>query len=96
MGVIILGVLIVLILSYFNINLRAVVENPNTQDNLHYVGGATVNLWNRYLKKPTLYIWQDVFLDIFWKSFINNMERIRDGQPTDIDNAAAKIKTGFK
>ena len=34
----------------------------------------------------------DVWIDIFWKGFISNMERIRDGQPTDFDKAGDALK----
>jgi len=82
-GMLILGFIIILVLSYFKISIKSVVESPTGQENINYVGGGTVNLWDTYLKGPASYLWNDVFVDIFWKSFINNMERIRDGQPTD-------------
>lgn len=88
LGIIFLGLILILILSYFNISVRSVVESPTGQDNLNYVGGGTRNLWNDYLKKPADYLWNDIFVNIFWKSFISNMERIRDGKPTDYENAA--------
>ncbi len=90
-GILFLGVIIILVLSYFKISVRSVVESPTGQDNISYVGGGTVNLWDTYLSKPASYLWNDVFINIFWKSFINNMERIRDGQPTDYQNSAPSI-----
>lgn len=91
LGILFLGVLLILVLSYFHISLRVVVEDPVTQDNFNYVGGASRSLWDRYLKGPASYLWNDVFIDIFWQSFINNMERIRDGQPTDFELAAPTV-----
>ena len=87
-GVLILGVIIILVLGYFHINLQAVVDSPDTQGNIHYIGGAISDFWNTYLAKPASYLWNDVFIKIFWQSFINNMERIRDGQPLDFNNIA--------
>ena len=84
-GIIILGFIFILVLSYFNISVKSVVESPTGQENINYVGGGTRNLWNDYLKAPASYLWNDVFVNIFWKSFINNMERIRDGKPTDYE-----------
>jgi len=86
--IIILVFVAILILGYFGISLRKTVESPTTQDNLHYVGGGTKSVWDRYLKDPVHYIWQDVWVNIFWRSFISNMERIRDGKPTDFEKAA--------
>lgn len=91
LGILFLTVILILVLSYFNISLKAVVENPNTQNNINYVGGTGKSLWNDYLKKPVSYLWNDVFVKIFWASFISNMERIRDGQPTDFEKMAPTV-----
>jgi hypothetical protein len=88
LGIIILVFLGILVISYFNISIEKVVENPATQDNLQYVGGNTKSVWDKYLKDPANYLWHEVWVDIFWKGFISNMERIRDGKPTDLQNAA--------
>jgi hypothetical protein len=101
-GLSILGLVVVLaigllVLSYFKISVRSVVESPTGQDNIGYVKGTSQSVWQRYLAKPAHYLWQDVWIDIFWKSFILNMQRIRDGEPTDITNAApilAPVNTG--
>jgi len=96
-GISILGLLVVaflgiLVLSYFHISIKTVVESPTAQDNLNYVGGSSQNLWDKYLAAPANYLWQDVWVNIFWQGFINNMERIRDGQPTSFDNAAKNLQ----
>ena len=88
LGIIILGVVVILVLSYFKISIRGVVESPTGQDNIEYVALGTKSVWQKYLKEPAHYLWKDVWLDIFWQGFINNMKRIRDGQPTDLDRAA--------
>ncbi|OGI71633.1 hypothetical protein A3B84_00050 [Candidatus Nomurabacteria bacterium RIFCSPHIGHO2_02_FULL_35_13] len=89
-GILFFGFIIVLVLSYFKISIRSVVESPTAQDNISYVGGGTRNLWDEYFRKPVSYLWNDIFINIFWASFINNMERIRDGQATDYEiNAPA-------
>ncbi len=92
LSILVFGFLLILVLSYFNISIKGVVESPVGQENLNYVGGGTVSLWDRYLKAPLSYLWNDVWIDIFWKGFINNMERIRDGKPTDFDTAIPSIK----
>ena len=40
---------------------------------------------------PLLIFGTTFFVDIFWKSFVNNMERIRDGQPTDYETSAPSV-----
>jgi len=90
-GAIFLTILVVLVLSYYNISIRKVVESPTAQDNINYVGGASKSFWDKYLKDPASYLWNDVWINIFWKGFILNMERIRDGQPTDAQNFAPTV-----
>jgi len=92
LGVLVLGVILVLVLSYFNISIKSVVESPAGQENVNYVGGGAKSLWTTYLAEPASYLWNDVWVKIFWKGFISNMERIRDGQPTDFDKAANNLK----
>lgn len=90
-GILLLGFIIILILSYFRISVRSVVESPEAQDNITYVGGGTRNLWNDYLKEPASYLWNNIFKNIFWASFVDNMERIRDGKTTDYENSAPTV-----
>ena len=92
LGILFFGFILILVLSYFNISIKAVVESPTGQENINYIGGETKSLWTAYFAEPVSYLWNDVWINIFWKSFISNMERIRDGEPTDFDNAADYIK----
>ncbi len=92
LGLFILGIIVILILSYFNISVRSVVESPTGKDNISYVTDGTKTVWDKYLKDPASYLWNDVWIKIFWQGFISNMERIRDGKPTDYDNAAQNLQ----
>ena len=92
LGMIVITIIAVFVLSYFNISIRGVVESPAAQDNINYVGGASKSVWDKYLKGPASYLWNDVWVDIFWKGFILNMERIRDGKSTVFDEAANNLK----
>lgn len=92
LGIIVLGAILILVLSYFNISIKAVVDSPTGQENINYVKGGTKSLWTAYLAEPAAYLWNDVWVKIFWKGFISNMERIRDGQPTDFQKAGDNLK----
>ena len=91
-GLLVLAVIAVLVLSYFHISIKAVVQSPTGQDNINYVSGTTTNLWDQYLQKPASYLWNDVWVNIFWNSFINNMKAIRDGNPTVLNNIGNNLK----
>jgi hypothetical protein len=88
LGLLFYGLILILALSYFNISIRGVVESETGQDNLNYVGDTSKTFWARYLAEPASYLWNDVWLDIFWRGFIDNMKRIRDGKPTELDRAS--------
>ena len=92
LGIVILAIIVILVLGYFHISIRAVVDNPTSQDNINYVKGGTESFWDEYLAGPASYLWNDVWVKIFWQGFINNMERIRDGQPTVLDKAAKNLE----
>ena len=95
LGILLLGVILLLVLGYFKISVREVVESPESQENINYVKGTTKSIWDKYFKGPASYLWNDVWVDIFWKSFVSNMERIRDDQPTDFDKAADNLKVPY-
>ena len=67
------------------------IESPQTQSNLKYVWGLTVSIWDDYLARPVLYLWNDIFIDLLWNSFIDNLQRIKAGEPTTIEQLAPEI-----
>ena len=93
LGIIFFSFLVILVLGYFKISIRTVIENPETQDNLEYVGGGTVSLWEKYFRKPALYFWKDIWVDIFWEGFIDNMKRLRDGDPSEIEEEVPTVSS---
>ncbi len=93
-GALIFGFIVIVILSYFHISIRAVVEDPGTQDNLHYVGGGTISLWQKYLKVPATYLWDKIIIPLFWNVFVSNMQQLRDGQGSDFQNNAPTLNFG--
>ncbi len=86
---IIIIVIALLILSYFGFNIRAIVNSPAGQDNFTYTQEVILNVWNGYLKRPATYLWNDIFLDLIWNSAIDNLNKIKDGQPDSIASSAS-------
>jgi hypothetical protein len=91
LGIIFLGIIIILVLSYFKINIKGVVESPEAQDNLEYVGGGTVSLWDKYLKEPASYLWNDIWVKLFWRPFVDNMLKLRDTNHSDIEDEVPAV-----
>jgi len=88
---IIIIIIAIIILSYFGFDLRAIVEAPTTQGNIGYVWGGVVYVWQNWLQRPASYLWNDVFIDLLWDSFIDNLERIKKGEPTTIEEKAPAL-----
>ncbi|HEY4493982.1 MAG TPA: hypothetical protein VJB95_00915 [Candidatus Paceibacterota bacterium] len=80
LGILFLGVIVILFLSYFKISIREVVESEAGQDNISYVQTSGESLWTKYLAEPARYLWNDVWLEIFWRPFIQEMKNLRDGK----------------
>ena len=95
LGFLVLAAGFILILSYFNISIKAVVESPTSQENIEYVKGGGKSLWTEYLSEPVNYLWSEVWVKLFWRPFIDNMERLRDGRPTDLDTAGAALQIDY-
>jgi hypothetical protein len=91
---IVLLIIFMLILSYFNIDFRAIMESPQTEQNISYVKELGISTWERtvgiwnawfrpfwdnYLSKPVLYFWQNIFIEILWTSFVQGLNALRDG-----------------
>jgi len=81
-------IIAIIILSYFGFDLRTIVESPETQGNLGYVWEGVTYVWVNWLSLPANYLWNDVFINLLWDSFIDNMERIKGGQATTIEELA--------
>jgi len=94
---VILIVIVILALSYFGFDLKTFIESDQTQGNLKYVWGFVVNVWQNYLKGPLTYLWDEIFIKLIWESFTGNMEKIKSGEPTDLElNASVGIKNVSK
>lgn len=85
---IILIIIGILVLSYFSIDIRGIVESEQSQSNFQYVWGWVVFVWAEYLGEPVRYFWDEIFLGIIWSAFTENMERIKQGQPNDLERGA--------
>jgi hypothetical protein len=74
-------ILILVLLGMFGVNVEEdVAGNEDVQENVSYVWTGVANFWDRYLADPSDYIWNDVFVDLIWGSFIVNMQAIRSGE----------------
>lgn len=92
-GIVVIIVVAILALSYFNIDLKTVIEKPETKNNVEYATQTSVSVWNKYLAQPATYVWNTIVVEYIWKSFIANMIKIDSGQPTTFEQQAPQIQT---
>ena len=84
---IILIIIAVMVLGYFNVDLRSIWNSKSVQNNLGFLWESAKSIWNNYLAKPTDFVW-GIFYNYLWLSFIENMERLKEGAgPTFLENA---------
>ena len=79
--IIIIGIIV---LSYFGFDIKNIIESPRTQENLSYVWGMVSGVWNNYLAAPAKYLWNDIFINLLWSSFVDNMEKLKNNDTTAI------------
>jgi hypothetical protein len=90
--IILMIVAALLVLSYFGINLRELANKPTTKDNVSYVASTTVTVWDKYLKIPATYAWS-IFVNLIWTPAIHNLENMKDGKPTSINDISSSTAT---
>ncbi|MCX6755135.1 MAG: hypothetical protein NT068_01150 [Candidatus Nomurabacteria bacterium] len=83
LGAIILAIFIFVILrEYFNIDLQAIFINDQVINTYHQIQTSLLSFWQHYLQNPVSY---------FWHAFLDNMQRIHDGQPTVFTTAGQNL-----
>jgi hypothetical protein len=61
-------VIALIILSYFGFDLRTLIENPQTQENLNYFWNLLKTFWFDYIWKGILFVWNYI-VELFSKIF---------------------------
>jgi len=69
---VLLIVVALIVLGFLGYNLRDIIASPTVSDNLNYVWGLVVKLWDNILARPAMWVWNNVIVDLLW----NNMQKI--------------------
>jgi hypothetical protein len=77
-------VIALLILAYFGLNLRSIVNSPTFQDNWALIRDFVVMIWNNYLRRPALYLWNEIFIKLIWSAALENLHRMATGQQSTV------------
>ncbi len=57
---ILLIVIALIVLGFFGYNLKDIIDSPTVHENLVYVWGLTVELWNTFIVAPAVWIWDKI------------------------------------
>lgn len=57
---VLLIVIALVVLGYFGYNLRDIIDSPTVKENLSYVWGLAVKLWNNFLAAPAEWLWDKI------------------------------------
>lgn len=88
---IVIGLILIVVLSFLGYDLQAIIESPLAQKNLTYVKDGAVYVWDEYLKSPINYFWNNIFIGILWNAFLNNLGRINAGAPTELEEMGQRL-----
>ena len=80
-GFIVLGIVLILLLSYFKVTVRGIIESPEGQDNVNYVQSIGQNIWQNYLQDPATYLWNDVWVPLIWHPVLSLLVHVKDKIP---------------
>ena len=84
---IIILIILILVLSYFGINIQQVVNSPTSQSNISYVWSGVTYVWNNYLSVPFTYLWNNVGQTL-WNAFTQGLQNIKVNQSLPTSNSS--------
>jgi len=90
--IVLIIVIALIVLGFFGFNVKDIVEAPLVQNNLNYAWGLVVWVWDNYLATPAIYFWQNIFVDLFWDTFQDNITRLKNGEGEDFQNNTPSVE----
>lgn len=76
---------------FFDFSVKEAVEDEQTQSNFAYISVEVQEFWNEHLAEAADYLWNDIFIDLLWESFIENLERVKEGEDTVFEENAPGV-----
>lgn len=74
---------------FFDFNLKEAIEDEQTQSNFSYIKEQVLTFYNAYLRNTAEYLWNDIFIDLIWENFTDNLEKVKNGETTLIEEAGS-------
>lgn len=77
-GILVIIVLAIITLSYFNVDLEKVANEPDVQKNIEYISNQTTTFWKTNLEKPFHEFWTTIVVKELWNAVIKNAAPVLD------------------
>lgn len=90
-GILLLIILAIVTLSYFNVDIEEVAKKPETQAGITLVSQHATSLYESHLKQPLQEFWQTIVVDVVWKNFVESM---KENGTQIINDGLQKIQQG--
>lgn len=87
---IVIIIIALIVLGYFGFDIREIIESDQVQENIQYVWGFVVDVWDTYLKGPAVYLW-NLWIDLIWTPFVENMQNLGNGEPDTLQESAPSV-----
>ena len=75
---IILIVIALIILGFFGFNLEEIVKRENVHNNLIYVWGLVKIVWQKFLLKPAVWVWNVIVVDLLWNNLTELVTKLKN------------------
>ena len=83
-GLLLLVIVALIILSYFRINIKNIIESETGKENFGYVWAILQKIWDfvegiwlNYLSTPVMFVWNELFVNLIWKGIITNLDKFK-------------------
>ncbi len=70
---IIISVIALVVLGALGFDVRKAIESPVARSNIEYAKDAVVYIWTTYLKKPVLFLWNEIFIKLIWNTALSSL-----------------------
>lgn len=69
-------IIIIILFVLFKVNIKSFINSPQFQGNVNYIEQTGQDIWNKYLSKPVMYVWNNVIWGSAISQGINQVQSV--------------------
>ncbi|MCC7004927.1 hypothetical protein IT397_03355 [Candidatus Nomurabacteria bacterium] len=88
-GTIVVIIVAIIVLSYLGFDLRKIFQSEYMQSNFSYIGEILRKVWENYLARPIIFLWERVvlpLLNIAWNAFTTGLDKLKSVDTSGLDS----------